>query len=945
MLWLVCAATMAWAQNTADEAALNFDMASAAYSDNDFDQALFHFLLSNRISPNRNVTFNIGRTYEAMGRFEEAYRWYQIALTFEGPSTDRVSGAITTSMARIRPNVALFLVESSPSGASVYVDRVELGAVGTTPVEIALVPGTYKLIVEREGHRPATTEALEVKKGEVEEVAVTLAPIVGEVAVTGEPGATVHIGQQDAEPRCTVPCTVELSEGTQILYFKKSGFKSTPALVEIEEGATIAITADLVPVTGTVVVDADERGALIEIDDRPVGYTPAVLTNVQVGRRTVRVSLRGYQPWEREVDVVEDGTLDLGRVTLDPTFTVTAASRAAESVVEAPASVSLISAEEIRAFGYQSLYEAVAGVRGFYQTDDLTYTSLGVRGFGRTGDYGNRLLLTVDGHTMNDDQIGSSFVGDDFLTDLQDVQQIEVVRGPGSALYGSNAVFGVINLVMRDEETVPAPHVSVTGAEGSIRARVGAGVAGKNAGAWFSLAGLYGPGSSYQFDELADLPRGGISENSDETTARTVLAKAWAGDLTVQGAYYGREKEIPTGSFDTNVGDANSTSNDYRAYVEARTDTDLKTTDIDVRLYVDYYRFFGYFPYGAGYILNDLYDGLWLGAEPRITQHISDAIDITAGVETRQYVLSDLRSEEIEAPGEESFNTPLQERPTFQVYSGYAVLDIHPGDLMRLNVGGRVDAYNTTVDDLTTFNPRAALILSPGNEVFKVMGGTAFRAPSPYEYFYTDGGISTIAPDSLAPESIATGEVEWTHQFDQVTTSTVSTYYNQITDLIDTEVVPDQGDVFRYANIDGQVSSVGAEAEVRRSWRSGWMTATQVSWQRTRVGTIDTDVEFENSPEWLTAVMGAAPLGPNSTLAGKVRGASRRLTRAGRQTPIEVILDLTVTGDIPTLAATYGFGVRNLLDWTVAHPTGPDLRQDSLQQPGRELFGTVTINF
>ena len=64
------------------------------------------------------------------------------------------------------------------------------------------------------------------------------------------------------------------------------------------------------------------------------------------------------------------------------------------------ASVSVITRDEIRAFGYQSVVEALSGQRGVYPTDDLSYSSIGVRGYARAGDYGNRVLVTMDGHTL-----------------------------------------------------------------------------------------------------------------------------------------------------------------------------------------------------------------------------------------------------------------------------------------------------------------------------------------------------------------------------------------------------------------------------------------------------------------------------------------------------------------------------------------------------------------
>ena len=79
-------------------------------------------------------------------------------------------------------------------------------------------------------------------------------------------------------------------------------------------------------------------------------------------------------------------------------------------------------------------------------------SSLGFRGLGRLGSYGNRVLVLFDGHPANDNWIGSSYVGYDSRTDLADVERIEVVRGPGSVLYGTNAFSGVINVVTRQRD-------------------------------------------------------------------------------------------------------------------------------------------------------------------------------------------------------------------------------------------------------------------------------------------------------------------------------------------------------------------------------------------------------------------------------------------------------------------------------------------------------------
>src|SRR5688572_14503557 len=160
---------------------------------------------------------------------------------------------------------------------------------------------------------------------------------------------------------------------------------------------------------------------------------------------------------------------------------ISTVSKYAQTTTEAPASVTIVSSDEIRDHGYRNLTEVLENVRGVYFSDDRNYLHVGTRGFGRPSDYNNRILVLVDGHTLNEHVWGSAPVGSDLTVNLSAVERIEVVRGPGSVLYGTNAMFGVINIVTKTGTQLNGAVVG--GRVGAGGKREGAVAAGRAIGA------------------------------------------------------------------------------------------------------------------------------------------------------------------------------------------------------------------------------------------------------------------------------------------------------------------------------------------------------------------------------------------------------------------------------------------------------------------------------
>lgn len=942
------------ADGAADEAELHFQLGAEDYGKGDFRGALEHFLLSNRLVPNRNVVFNIARAYEELKQLADAHRYYVDAL--QGETDPQVQAELQAALARVTPGVAVLDVETSPPGATIYVDRRDLGTRGMSPRPVALPPGTYRVLVELPGYEPASSEPIEAKAGAPQKVKLALTRIVGTVQIEGPEvaGVLVRVDDEGSEPACTAPCVIELPPGPHVLYFAKPGFDVPPRQVNVVARAAATVRVEPKPLTGSLVVGADERDALVTVDGRPMGFTPAVIQQIPVGKRLVRVSLRGFSPIERTVEIRPNAQSELVDLTLIPIREVTAVSRLAENIDDAPSSVSVLSSGELRAFAYPTIAEALRGVRGVYLSDDGTYQAAGIRGLGEPGDYGNRVLVLSDGQSLNDNLVNSSYIGSDGRTDLGDVERIEIVRGPGSLLYGTGAFSGVVNLVTRPRDEPTSVHVGGGVYDDSVaRGRAGFHVNfDDDAGVWASVTGARSDGRSLPM-RFAETGEDVVVPGVDAQRSGGTAGRAWWGPVTAQWFYHSRRQQAPHGAYETLLGDERTTFRDARAMGELRYEPKLgETVTLLTRAHASHYRYDGEFAYEEAPVpLNtEQYRGTWLGGEARVVWTPSARTRVTVGGEVQTHTQASI----VGCCGEDAAGASVPYVDASQPYdfgAGYGVFEGSLSDWLRVSGGARVDAYSTFG---VVFVPRLGLIFRPHEGgVLKVMGGRAFRAPSVYEQIYGDGGITQAAANDssrgleLGPESTLQGEVEYSLRFKQDWVFLVAGHASRIQDIITSVEDTPGSDVVRYANSADRVLAIGADVELRRELRQGFMLSTMAGYQRAQYLGGDSG-RLINSPEIFASAKGVAPL-VQDVVTGAVRvtvEAPRRISLGGDETtPAAVIADLVLTGHARRYGIAYALGLYNVADWRQQVPMADFFAATTHAQKGRTVLADVTVTY
>src|SRR6185312_5537081 len=150
-------------------------------------------------------------------------------------------------------------------------------------------------------------------------------------------------------------------------------------------------------------------------------------------------------PAQSSLDPSSLADLDITNLMQFQVPTVYSASKLEQKSTEAPSSTTVITSDEIKRYGYRTLADVLRSVQGFYVSNDRNYEFLGARGVS-LGDFNSRVLLLVNGHRVNTDLNDGAFIGTSFILDVDLIDRVEIIRGPGSVLYGNNAFFGVINV-------------------------------------------------------------------------------------------------------------------------------------------------------------------------------------------------------------------------------------------------------------------------------------------------------------------------------------------------------------------------------------------------------------------------------------------------------------------------------------------------------------------
>jgi iron complex outermembrane receptor protein len=590
--------------------------------------------------------------------------------------------------------------------------------------------------------------------------------------------------------------------------------------------------------------------------------------------------------------------IDLNSVSLEDLLNVkvTAAAKMGQKQNEAPGIVTLVKREQFKEYGWYTFNDALYHQAGFFPSRDYDRRTVGSRGLFE-GWNNNHILMLMDGVPFNDPMYGTAYTWE--ITPSFMVKSMEVLRGPGSALYGTNATNGVIALQTYSGRDLRGR------AEGSYRLgsfntsewNVMTGSAKSRVSYVIAANGFETSGNSYlAYDDSGRTTTSGDLEKDrirDNRSSRYLFFKA-AGQQSLRGftfQLHDQSWKYQTGhGWLFSIPDQPDAMNEQRkVFVFAYNTPDEKTWTNEFTLKYerkenDWYTRYqpnkgdGY-TYGVTEYLDFRFDHYFGRAQTRY--NMSRGAALLAGVEVAafdykgdrsHYSNTNLNGDYLANPNNEMLpaNDALGLITNKPIVNSAVYTQLGTGSWMgpiQFTLGARYDNETIHFDQAKaspagegngtrTFNqlsPRlAAVFTASDNFSIKFLAGKAFRAPAPSEL----AGVNTWALANniyqLKPETVTTFELGMDYRIRKSLNFKANAFHTKVEDQI--------GYNFSQANLSTNIySATTAGAEMDVNYKEGkWGGFFNYSFsQRLNESIADTTVSASSSTvTWAPSMTG-----------------------------------------------------------------------------------------
>ncbi|PPC96407.1 MAG: TonB-dependent receptor [Methylotenera sp.] len=600
---------------------------------------------------------------------------------------------------------------------------------------------------------------------------------------------------------------------------------------------------------------------------------------------------------------------------------VTTASKIARQVSDARSAVSIVTADDIKTYGYRTLAEILSSMRGLNITNDRSYDFLGGRGYSSPGDYSGRIMLLVDGIQMNDNVYNQSYLGNDGIVDTELIERVEYVSGPGSVAYGNNAFFGIINIITKNGNDFNGGQTALsTGSYNTQKARATYGKRLNNGiDLVVSASGLNSEGQSLRFPETNN----GVARHLDSQQNQRLFTKIQGDSWSVNAGYSSRYKEIPTAPYGADF-NRRYAYDDTTKFISGQYHSNL-SNHLKISLQTDYSDYFydGRSTFSGEKVLENATGRKW-GTEAKFFASWFTGHQLIFGAAYRDDYERKISTPAISSNrGRQSTSLYLQDEITLR-------------NNLWLNLGTRYDYFT---DDGDAISPSIAIIYEPiPSYTLRLSHNVGHRTPTAYEKYFADGHAQTPNYDLKMEKVSATeliAERRWSNR-----SRLLATIYQQSTDNMISSTAYNN---IQYFNASGTYTH-GIEFEFEHHAEMGTHVRTSYAYQNSR----DAEGEWAaNSPHHLAKLNLSAPLFHSALRVGlELQAVSRRTSALNQNASGYAISNITISANqvLPHLDAA--LTVRNVFNKRYDH-IAPDYISPIafVAQDGRNLWLQLTYGF
>lgn len=610
-----------------------------------------------------------------------------------------------------------------------------------------------------------------------------------------------------------------------------------------------------------------------------------------------------------------------------------------QTLAEAPASVTVVTAAEIHQFGYRTLGEVLASARGFTVTSNHTTLSSGVRGFAVPGDFNTSFLVMINGHPMTE-IVGSSnsFFGQDFGLDMDLVERIEIIRGPSSALYGSNGILATINIVTQapvDGSRLTAGTESGNGGPQKVMLMSSLDL-GKGANLLIEASGFATEGQNLfvpGFDILAQSK--GIANHVDEQSGYHTYVNLEWGAWNFAAYFNDHLERAPILGDGTQFNDQGQYIRVARNFAGATYTHDSAGGELRWETYYDQFRYDDRYDYAEGPDVLDNRDVVradWVSSQVTYSHSIPRVGLLTVGLSGKLELRNSV--ENVDHSPDQTVNLDIREPD--RTAALFAQQEWNLRTHWTAYLGGRLDLshnYGSFV------SPRLALVYQPTPRTsYKLVYGRPFRTPSVYEQYYQDG-ISQVANLHLRPQTAEAVEFSVERKLGKSAYGLIDAYHYALRSVIEAVWISDS--LIQYQNC-GSRDSNGIDFELG-GHVTPWLETTASLSLDQAMDTTEHDV-LPNAPGRMAKVRGAIPVWRERVyFSTDFQYLSARWTMSRASTRPVALVNATLSTNKLFRGLDLVAGMRNALNWGYTDPIALPMVAwvDQMPANGRSAFVKV----